>query len=167
MVRKMKTIRKNVFETNSSSTHSVTIYNIRKDVPYDNPKLVENNILYPTRIDIYKPQKHSETEYNYETYDEKAAVVFCWILDLQEKPIQYGKFVLTDLMDMLVEDLKYDGYNLEGNQFSDIRLYDDEGFIEYKYFQKLKDGNVEGFIFDLVNLIEDKTKGIADARYPY
>jgi hypothetical protein len=46
----MRTIRTNCFETNSSSTHSITIdTNANREI-VDAPSLSENGVLYPARI---------------------------------------------------------------------------------------------------------------------
>ena len=56
----MKTVRQNTFETNSSSTHSVTICS--KRTPNNKPSipLVEDGCVYPDRLGQF------ETEIGYE-----------------------------------------------------------------------------------------------------
>lgn len=49
----MQTIRQNVFETNSSSTHSVTIRNRSAPVSKVARPLIEDGVLYPERLEDY------------------------------------------------------------------------------------------------------------------
>ena len=79
----MKTIRNSVFETNSSSTHSITI---GSKVEPTNPKiepLVVDGILYPSRL----IQREQSLDLGYDnltttvcsTKDEKAALLVNWL----------------------------------------------------------------------------------------
>ena len=95
----MKTIRKGVFETNSSSTHSITI---GSKVEPKNPKiqpLVVDGILYPARLS----QREQKLDLGYDdltttvcsTKDEKAALLVNWLYyiyyDYEE--IQYDEYL--------------------------------------------------------------------------
>ncbi len=126
----MKTIRQNVFETNSSSTHSVTI--TRKSNPSvkaDSKPLVDKQVLYPMRLSQFS------TSFGYEgsntscdTYDKKAAIVAQWILskfsDEELEEVDYKVYIAY-----LREKLGYLAIDFEGQKWASYSPYDDNGNV--------------------------------------
>lgn len=89
----MKTIRTNSFETNSSSTHSITISNVDLLEP-EFDLLVEDNILYLERLSNYRVKESMRSFYpeGYErawetvarTKHTKAALLISYLFSLFE-----------------------------------------------------------------------------------
>lgn len=75
----MKTIRINTFETNSSSTHSLTITSKSKIKQTKEP-LVVDNVLIPARLVEYREcLDYTETVYTrLSTKEQKASILFYW-----------------------------------------------------------------------------------------
>jgi hypothetical protein len=73
----MKTIRTNTFETNSSSTHSVTIGKKNKKV--GGKELVEDGVLHPSRLSGYTNSVGESTFTVADTKDKKAAILIHWV----------------------------------------------------------------------------------------
>lgn len=110
----MKTIRENVFETNSSSTHSVTIAVPSKKktvVPY----VVNNQLM------IDAPQKNSESYGDTSVIKcndtVSKAAWFCAAL-MALRVYDVPRTVITDAIDKIVKELSYEGW--AGNGFSDF-----------------------------------------------
>lgn len=79
---KNKTIRRGCFETNSSSTHSVTIQEIGSASRFAEP-LVEDNFLYADRLDSHTVCfDNGSSETKCVSFEQKAAIVAHWIKDL-------------------------------------------------------------------------------------
>jgi len=75
-------IRNNVFETNSSSTHSITIIDCKDKV--DKGILLDNNILYPENLSAtYYDEYHYVLETC--TTEQKLALIAHWIKYLDEE----------------------------------------------------------------------------------
>lgn len=93
----MKTIRHNTYETNSSSTHSITIIN-KKDDRSSNIKyapIVENNVLYPKNLN--KSEAYTEIPTG-----EGGYIIKC--------RTSYQKAALTiHYINGMYEYIKYDG----------------------------------------------------------
>ena len=69
----MKTIRNNVFETNSSSTHSVTLYSLNEKDSKKIQPLVEHGVLYPDRLSDYSKSYGDVDVTLLDNKDKKAA----------------------------------------------------------------------------------------------
>lgn len=63
----MKTIRHNTFETNSSSTHSLTIRTTSPDVESDDGDLVMDNVLYPANLRKLEDRRTNTNTYGSES----------------------------------------------------------------------------------------------------
>lgn len=103
----MKTIRKDVFETNSSSTHSISIIN-KGTIPYATYKLCVDNILYPKELESYQIEVKSNYNDDYilscDTKDKKTALVCHWIKAIFDSPT-----VINEFFNYLEANLNYDG----------------------------------------------------------
>lgn len=77
-LKQNRQVRTGTFETNSSSTHSVSI-SLKGAYQKANRPLVENNILYPERLDDYTHGFGESSATVCSTKDEKAAIVCNWI----------------------------------------------------------------------------------------
>lgn len=77
----MKTIRQNTFETNSSSTHSITIIN-RSDFREEEGLYVDG-VLYPSKIKISKEYGYGGERqiYKASTIRQKMALLVQWMKD--------------------------------------------------------------------------------------
>ncbi len=75
----MKTIRANCFETNSSSTHSVTISSKSKSSKRATNPLVTDNVLDPSNLNDYEVGAGDNSFLNCDTVDKKAAIVVHWL----------------------------------------------------------------------------------------
>lgn len=79
----MKTIRTNCFETNSSSTHSVTIISKRDD---DKKPLIKDGVLYPQNLrycSAYRSDSQGGYSLHASTVAEKAALLIHHILSYE------------------------------------------------------------------------------------
>ena len=153
----MKTIRKGVFETNSSSTHSITIG--VKTTP-ENPNiepLVEENILYPARL----IQRQTSLDLGYDnlttticsTKDEKAALIINWL-----------HYLYTD------KEISYDDYLTKKNQIRDIcEYYSIDSDIDADYYPYDDNGNIfdECSFEELLEFIMDPEMKIMDQTIPH
>ena len=151
----MKTIRSNVFETNSSSTHSISI--IKSDDQYsDRKSLVENNVLFPMRL-----YSHGLTLLDSEsriltcsTKDEKFSMLIHWLLDAnsykEDKSVHIDdNYTLADIPKLIEEIIPekggYDSINFESDShylelYPDFTPYSDEdGYI-------LSNNTIDGII---------------------
>lgn len=108
-----KIIRNSVFETNSSSTHSLTIYKKRSDDPKG---LVEGNILYPDVFYKLSEEYDSGDMFNGKrwkahTQAEKAAVLFLYLnyanLDLQSKNPDFSETLVKKAIEYATVLLPY------------------------------------------------------------
>lgn len=122
----MKTVRHNVFETNSSSTHSVTITTKSAPKPGKTPReLVVDGTLYPMRLSDYSTSfGYDGSNLNCDTKDKKAAIVANWILSCKE----YGNIEDTDFkvyIRFLREKCGYLTIDFEGDSYSSYNPYDE------------------------------------------
>ena len=111
----MKTIRNNVFETNSSSTHSITILQQFFDKLVD-----ENNILHPENL-IY-----DYDQVVIATNKDKKAALFCHYFS----HVVSNKDALSKIFKILSNDLGYNEINI--NFESMFNPYDEEGFFDFE-----------------------------------
>ncbi len=153
----MKTIRKEVFETNSSSTHSITIgVKITPENPNIEP-LVEKSILYPARL----IQRQTSLNLGYDdlttticsTKDEKAALIINWLHYLYVE-----------------EEISYDDYLTKKNQIRDIcEYYSIDSDIDADYCPYDSNGNIfdEYSFEELLEFIIDPEMKIMDQTIPH
>jgi len=106
----MKTIRHNTYETNSSSTHSITVINKKEERPSNlvYAPILENNVLYPKNLN--KSEAYTEI-----STGEGGYIIKC--------RTSYQKAALTiHYINGMYEYIKYDG-------LGDIK---DEAYAEFK-----------------------------------
>lgn len=85
----MKTIRNKVFETNSSSTHSISI---ESNLSYG--EIFENGILYLQRLENCKQDINDDYIVTARTRDEKIAFVISYLLSILESE-EYPEYINT------------------------------------------------------------------------
>ena len=110
----MKTIRNNVFETNSSSTHSITI--IQQTL---NNLVDENNILHPENL-TYDYNKVIKAN----TKNRKAALFCHYFADIIS-----NKDNLSEIFKILSNDLGYNEINI--NFESSFSPFDDDDWFNF------------------------------------
>lgn len=156
----MKTIqiRHGVFETNSSSTHSITVVPINQN----KLKLVENRVIYPGRLS----NKYLEYEgYGYngyvlsaETKEEKSCLVLNWIRSLLDEDV-ISKEVYGWLSLMIVGNLDVIDVDWEDCDYPISPFGEDDSFYNYsgslnKYIAQTEE-HIENIINnDSVRVIE-------------
>lgn len=116
----MKTIRNKVFETNSSSSHSISI---ESNLLYG--EIFENGILYLQRLERCKQDINDDYIIIARTRDEKIAFVISYLLSILEISIseisisEYINKIKTMYNISMVDETKY------------ISIYDDnEDYLE-------------------------------------
>ena len=117
----MKTIRNKVFETNSSSTHSISI---ESNLLYG--EIFENGILYLQRLKSCKQDINDDYIIIARTRDEKIAFVISYLLSILEISIseseEYSEYInkiKTMYNISMIDETKY------------ISIYDDdEDYLE-------------------------------------
>lgn len=139
----MKTIRSNCFETNSSSTHSITI----RSVDYANTEnpLCKDGVLIPANL-VYSPNYDDDNSCYYSGYtlkarskDEKAALLIHYIfkLDLDDDEYIDYDFFPDNALDYVVKTLKLkcsytdiclNDFSYNFNGYSDDRSFIDDLF---------------------------------------
>lgn len=113
----MKTIRTNCFETNSSSTHSITIQAGPQNL--ETPPLSENGILYPARIDddeirklLFKaPTKWSDSRewvFTAASRDTKAALLAQYAYSILDSDDDLNEELLAQVMCTIASYTGYD-----------------------------------------------------------
>lgn len=83
----MKTIRNKVFETNSSSTHSISI-----ESNLSHGEIFENGILYLQRLENCKQDINDDYIVTARTRDEKIAFVISYLLSILESE-EYPEYI--------------------------------------------------------------------------
>ena len=147
----MKTIRNNVFETNSSSTHSITIQSKKKRVK-ESP-LIKGEFLYPKRLVDYSNNMSGYSESSIlilDTMVAKAAWLcsslynidvsdFCDDNDIEEEILDKS---VSDYISLILGSLRENGYPL------------------VKSIPKNQIGNYSCFSCEDVNDVEDAIKDL-------
>lgn len=150
----MKTIRKEVFETNSSSTHSL---NIRKIPTEKSVKLIENNILYADMLSNLSTNIEDGSIIQCKTQIEKAAMVVQWITTLYHdkniSELQYNNAINAIKEVLNINEIKcntpvYYHYC----ERSDVYIHEDSFDEDFKI---------------LIEIIEDSSIMIEDSYLPY
>lgn len=154
----MKTIRNGVFETNSSSTHSISIQKIGARNLNKVPRsLLIDNILHPEYLSDY-----TEVVVTYgegyittcRTKEEKASLLIHWLV----YSYKWENLSLEDFNKFVLKIQEATGYDSINTDFSpDFSPNDDhETFIlNYKS------------IYSYINTILDPTMEIIDSNMPY
>ena len=144
----MKTIRRGVFETNSSSTHSISIEKIGASKGRDPKPLLENGILNLDNLENY------ENNLDYrgyiltcETFETKLAVVASWIKNLDYFSEEVLEEFEKEFNIKVVGSAKYYPYGEDALPFP----YDGE---LYEFIDSLK---------ELIGVINDPTMKIEDS----
>ncbi len=111
----MKTIRTNCFETNSSSTHSITLETTGNVAGLDAPSLSDGSTLLPTRLgdkdvrDYFNaPQEPNERKWVFRasTRDSKTALLFSYVYSI----LEYEELD-QDLLERVIDTIAaYAGY---------------------------------------------------------
>jgi hypothetical protein len=144
----MKTIRINTFETNSSSTHSITIGNKSNGKSKKHLPLVEEMVLYPKRVNQFRVYAGESSATVFDTVDKKAALAVYWLLaDQFEKTDPEFQIAL----EYLRNKIGYVSIDLEEGSYYEYYPCDDEGdqapfIVDGVFDQKL----FEEFVTDVV-----------------
>jgi hypothetical protein len=138
----MKTIRTNCFETNSSSSHSITIDTTSRRETASSPALSENGILYPARIeddavrDVFftKPTQWSDSRewvFRAWTKDTKTALLIHYVYGLLDSENDLDPVMLERVLQTVAAYTGYDAIDLGDNFYArySIDRYD-EGNVD-------------------------------------
>lgn len=165
----MKKIRQGVFETNSSSTHSITIINI--DEIDDIKSIDDNGIIH--LYNTLQPVTYS-SDYNGQTrvtkcitLEQKLALVILYILNADYWEITYrnSKIKEETIKDQLLNIL-YNEFNIKGindvkiDMFHTIYGYDEDG--DNSFSAKSMEEYQE-ILQKFIEVIKDDTKQIIDS----
>lgn len=144
----MKTVRHGVFETNSSSTHSISIgpvrtLNQREGLPLT--EITDEGIFfYPMRLSSYMTETSRSSETRCNTLEKKLAIVCQWILSCEED------FLEETIVDNAFERLK--------QEFNISEIVGRNEPYEYYYSSEYGDepfsGDEDKFDNELTQLIE-------------
>ena len=135
------TIRQGVFETNSSSTHTITI------TPTTEYDLIEGNVLYLSEYKSYVEDNNNIVALTPIDKTALIATLFCSYFESED--LHYGQsleFILTKLANNLgvsaidIEDYPYiNPYDDQHFTFEDVDYYIDEVINEDVKIQILKE----------------------------
>lgn len=149
----MKTIRENIFETNSSSSHSIAIR--KKDQSINS--LNEDNILYPDRLhqSVIRSDINLNSVLYADTKDKKAALICHYIKEYYEREDEKIEFCFN----FLCEKLNYKKIN---NFVSDFYPYSEYGEDLFNDDNNIEFDNIELMLNKFVELINDDNIVIED-----
>ena len=153
----MKTIRTQTFETNSSSTHSVTID--KMSAKYEKPvrPLVTDNILDARALDDYTVS-FGESSYTVcDTKDKKAAIVYNWITG--GEAYEAEPETISAAVDLLRTMCGYDAIKPDCTYFYPRGEYDD---ADYLFRSDFENGNLESFKTFIQNVVLNDDMEISD-----
>ena len=127
----MKTIRNKVFETNSSSTHSISI-----ESNLSHGEIFENGILYLQRLENCKQDINDDYIVTARTRDEKIAFVISYLLSILESE-EYPEYInkLKTMYNIsMIDETKYIPiYNEEYLEIDDMIRAIDNPNINLSY----------------------------------
>lgn len=127
----MKTIRNKVFETNSSSTHSISI---ESNLSYG--EIFENGILYLQRLENCKQDINDDYIVTARTRDEKIAFVISYLLSILESE-EYPEYInkLKTMYNIsMIDETKYIPiYNEDNLEIDDMISAIDNPNINLSY----------------------------------
>lgn len=139
----MKTIRKGVFETNSSSSHSFTIKNA--------VSLVENNVLYMNRLkELSVFRGDDETLVCKDTYS-KIALILASLLSMTTEDNIINPIFKRVKEAFNLDDIIFDGYYMHYHNEGEIFKWNDPEDYMYQLERLIplcKDSNVE-FVYTI------------------
>lgn len=156
----MKTIRKHVFETNSSSTHSIIIETIGVEKESTKPLEIDN-VLYPERLSQYRVDiEYSEGGHTLicDTKDKKAALICHWISCLFWEKDSGDK--IEQWYSYLSEKLQYDRISFLSYRDSQYYSCDEDNCY-------LDDNFTEEDLDKLIEIILDDSRRIIDTNIPW
>ena len=160
-----KTIRKNVFETNSSSTHSISIVDSNEKSYLS---IVDEQYIYPSRLyqyEYYIESGEGGHILRCDTKELKTVIVLHWLRALKE----YND-IDSDLY-IKLEELVEENIQLKIN-WEEKASYDyypsDEGDFSYNYgFNRCSsDEDYIERVIKLIEIINDTNKCIVDEETP-
>lgn len=159
-------IRQNCFETNSSSTHSVTIRN-RSKVPDNHKPIFEDGVLFPKRLNQFSHDIGCDgSSLVCNTRDMKAAMLLSWIQNAFEEDYSSNlEDVSKDTyIDYVLETLGYSGVNFEDDKWghSPNGEYDDDNFTLQGEWEEDKET-----IDKIIGYVNDDNIEFADEDLPY
>lgn len=127
----MKTIRNKVFETNSSSTHSISI-----ESNLSHGEIFENGILYLQRLENCKQDINDDYIVTARTRDEKIAFVISYLLSILESE-EYPEYInkLKTMYNIsMIDETKYIPiYNEDNLEIDDMIRAIDNPNINLSY----------------------------------
>ena len=127
----MKTIRNKVFETNSSSTHSISI-----ESNLSHSEIFENGILYLQRLENCKQDINDDYIVTARTRDEKIAFVISYLLSILESE-EYPEYInkLKTMYNIsMIDETKYIPiYNEDNLEIDDMIRAIDNPNINLSY----------------------------------
>lgn len=136
----MKTIRTNTFETNSSSTHSVTIHRKGDTGGKIVRPLVVDGILYPDALKDYSLEVGEATTLVCDTKDKKAAIVCHWI----EEEEDFSEVPRKAMLELIKSLCGYsDIVELEDSDYSPYSEYGDDVHVDF--IDDLKSDELKSF----------------------
>lgn len=154
----MKTIRKKVFETNSSSSHSITINSIEAPSTKECQPLVEMNILYPERLSDYLQKYTFDESYLVcRTTDQKAAIVCNWIY------VSANTSYVDRLFEIIKREIGYSDIIMDDYEFTPYTENDFEfDFSDYDSYE-----SCASKLYKLISIIKNPHIEITDKVVPY
>jgi len=162
----MKTIRDNTFETNSSSTHSVTI---RTKSSCDEAKLLvdDQGRLVPWNLGSHTTCVEETYITICETKDKKAAILVDW-LTYRLVTEELAKETVAKAIEILVEKCGYTGIDRShGETAYNFRSSADYvGESDDEYLEDLKSDDFESFEKYINLVVLNDTKEIVDMDVP-
>jgi len=174
-----KVIRRGVFETNSSSVHTMVVQ-LKSKIPLKKMGLVEKNILYPS-VFYHTYTEPTETQcggdlYNGKqwvayTFDEKAALLMLYMNEMKRDCDGTVQRYLCLDKDIVYKAIHYIKMNLPYNDVvledTSISIYEDRGEVTFSFIEEFT--NTMNFSFDeimekiidpFLEVIKDETKYI-------
>lgn len=168
----MKTVRHNTFETNSSSTHSITILN-KKD--FSQKSLLIDNVLHPENLKFTPAYSRNETGYGRsstltaETRDQKAALFINHMISfLRESHYDLPDWIngkTEEALKHITESLMlHNGYSSINTDFTPVfdHYYDGDCYIDdfhdcsdFENFIMKIDEHISGIINNDDTIIKD------------
>ena len=162
----MKTIRNSLFESNSSSTHSVTISTKGSGKSNRNKPLVDNKgRLVPKNLSSYTHSVGDASFTTCETKDQKAAIVLNW-LNCRVDDSDLSKETVIKATDILVKKCGYTGVDVYNNY--DFYPSTEWNSADEDYFSDLSEEEPSFTSFEkfIDEVILDYTKEIVDMDTP-
>lgn len=120
--------RTSIFETNSSSTHSISIVDY-KNSQEDKPNLVQNNILYPNLLYNYELHYGETTVLSCINTPMKLSLLIHWLFEYCDNA-EISDDIYHEVITKLKEKGNYDDIVFES---SDYYYFDDDNRIFDKY----------------------------------